>query len=245
MLLEVQGVTKSFGGLKAVDHVSLHVEKGEILGLIGPNGAGKTTLFNVITGTLGRPNEGRIQFEGQEVTGFSPHRLCHMGLVRTWQVVKTFLDMTVFNNVLVGALARTSKASEARAKVSSYLETVGLGPKREWLGSALTIADRKMLEVARALATEPILLMLDEPMGGLNEREIADFVSLVRKIRDRGITVFLIEHVMSGLMPLADRIIVLSEGKKLAEGQQREVATDERVINAYLGEEYSHADAGA
>ena len=245
MLLEVQGVTKSFGGLKAVDQVSLHVEKGEILGLIGPNGAGKTTLFNVITGTLGRPNEGRIQFEGQEVTGFSPHRLCHMGLVRTWQVVKTFLDMTVFNNVLVGALARTSKVSDARAKVESYLETVGLGPKGEWLGSALTIADRKMLEVARALATEPILLMLDEPMGGLNEREIADFVSLVRKIRDRGITVFLIEHVMSGLMPLVDRIIVLSEGKKLAEGQQQEVATDERVINAYLGEEYSHADAGA
>ena len=243
MLLEILGVTKSFGGLKAVDDVSLGVEKGEILGLIGPNGAGKTTLFNIITGSFGKPDGGKIGFDGRNITGHSPHRLCHIGLVRTWQVVKPFLDMTVLDNVIVGALAKTSSIGEAREKAKVILEVIGLGPKKRMFASALTIADRKMLEVARALATDPVLLMLDEPMAGLNEKEIGEFVSLVKGIREKDVTIFVIEHVMSGLMPLVDRIVVLSEGKKIAEGKPREIAADEKVIKAYLGEEYVHADA--
>lgn len=243
MLLEILGVTKSFGGLKAVDDVSFGVEKGEILGLIGPNGAGKTTLFNIITGTLGKPDGGRVRFDGRDVTGYSPHHLCHRGLVRTWQVVKPFLDMTVLDNVIVGALAKISNIGEAREKAKVILGTIGLGPKKGMFASALTITDRKMLEVARALATDPVLLMLDEPMAGLNEKEIGEFVSLVKGIREKGVTIFVIEHVMSGLMPLVDRIVVLSEAKKIAEGQPREIAANERVIKAYLGEEYVHVDA--
>lgn len=168
-----------------------------------------------------------------------------MGLVRTWQVVKPFLDMKALDNVIVGALAQTSNIGVAKDRAVAIIETIGLGPKRGMLASALTIADRKMLEVARALATEPTLLMLDEPMAGLNEKEIAEFVSIVREIREKGVTILIIEHVMSGLMPLVGRIVVLSEGKKIAEGTPPAITADERVVKAYLGEEYAHADAGA
>lgn len=235
-LLVVEGVSKRFGGLVAVDRVSFRVEAGEIVGLIGPNGAGKTTLFNLISG-LYRPDGGQIFFEGRRVDGLPPHKLCRLGLGRTFQLVQPFADLTSLQNVMVGAFNRARSEAEAARIAWETLGRVGLAEKADWPAAWLTLADRKRLEVARALATGPRLLMLDEVMAGLTPREVDDALALLRQLRDSGITLLVIEHVMQAVMALCDRVVVLHHGQKIAEGTPGEVARTAQVIEAYLGEE--------
>jgi branched-chain amino acid transport system ATP-binding protein len=236
-LLEVKNLSKSFGGLVANQHISLTIEEGETVGLIGPNGAGKTTLFNCIAGVYG-PDEGRVLFKGEDITGYPPESVCRAGIARTFQLVKTFTDMTVLDNVMVGAFVRTSARVKARDRAMEVLEIAGLAGKRDALAAALTVADRTRLELARALATQPQLLLLDEVMAGLNPKETQEAVDLIRNLHEIGVTVFLVEHVMEAIMPISDRIVVLNYGKKLAEGPPGEIARSEKVIQAYLGEKY-------
>ena len=237
-LLEGEGVTRFFGGLAAVSDVDFAVEPGEVVGLIGPNGAGKTTLFNLISGALA-PKAGAIRFRGQQINGLKPNRICRMGLARTFQSVKVFANMPALENVLLGALFGTSNsvpaADAARIAVES-LEFVGLSEVRATPAKDLTLAKQKRLEVARALAAKPELLLLDELMAGLNPTEVAQSMELVTRIRDEGITIFMIEHVMKAIMSVCDRIIVLHHGKKIAEGTPQEVATSKTVVEVYLGE---------
>jgi branched-chain amino acid transport system ATP-binding protein len=237
-LLELVGVTKKFGGLIANRDISLEISKGEIIGLIGPNGAGKTTLFGVITGFY-KADDGRVLFNGQEITNLRPHAICKMGIARTFQIVKVFREMTVFENVIVGAFNKHNSSEAARKKALELLDLIQLGADPETQASALTFADQRKLELARALATDPELLLLDEMMAGLNLTEIKEVTDLLRRIRDRGITFFVVEHVMEAIMPLADRVIVLHFGEKIADGKPSEVAGNRAVIEAYLGEEYA------
>jgi branched-chain amino acid transport system ATP-binding protein len=236
-LLEVHSVSKRFGGLLAVSNVSFSLNKGEILGLIGPNGAGKTTLFNVVNGVY-KFDGGSITFDGRDITGMSPHKVVHLGLARTHQIVQPLNDMTVLENVTVGACFGREYLglNAARAAARQVLEQVGMGSRAHMLARSLTIASKKRLEVARALAANPKLLLLDEVLAGLNPTEIAQMIELVRSIRERGVSVFMIEHVMQAVMNLSDRIVVLSFGKKLAEGCPEEVARDPQVVEAYLGD---------
>ncbi len=239
-LLEVRGLTKSFGGLMANQDIDLHVEQGEILGLIGPNGAGKTTFFNCVTGFY-PPTRGRVRFMGQDITGWSPERVCQAGIARTFQLVKVLRDMTVLENVMVGAFLRHPRTADARRKALEVLEFTELIDDRNRIARNLTIADKKRLELARALATEPKLLFLDEAMAGLNPSETNAAVEMVRRLRDKGITLVLVEHVMKVIMPLADRVVVLDSGRVIADDVPEKVATDEQVIEAYLGEKYRAA----
>ena len=237
-ILEGADVTKHFGGLAAVSHVDFHVDQGEIAGLIGPNGAGKTTLFNLISAAL-VPKPGVIRFKGEKITGLKPHRICRMGLARTFQSVKVFANMPVLENVLLGSLFGTStgmSSADAVREATGLLEFVGLPAMRATPAKDLTLANQKRLEVARALATKPELLLLDELMAGLNPTETAEAMELVTRIRDNGITVFMIEHVMKAIMSVCDRIIVLHHGEKIAEGTPEEIATSKTVIEVYLGE---------
>ncbi len=236
-LLDVRGVTKRFAGLTANDDVSLDVSDGEIVSIIGPNGAGKSTLFGCITG-FHRPSAGRIFFRGQDITGLKADRICRLGIARTFQIVQVIGDMTVLENVMTAAFlrARTRRASADRAE--EVLAAMHLAEKRDVLGAALTIADKKRLEVGMALATEPRLLMLDESMAGLTRVELRDFIALLREVRRRGVTLVVVEHVMEAVMQLSDRVIVLESGRKIVEGTPREVVVNPQVIQAYLGERY-------
>jgi len=237
-LLDVRELTKRFGGLVANNRISLHVDEGEVVGLIGPNGAGKTTLFNCMAGAE-RPTSGRVIFEGHDVTGCPPEEICRCGIARTFQIVRTFREMTVLENVMVGALLRAPDARRARGWALEVIEWAGLAEKRGALGASLTNADRKRVELARALATRPKLLMLDEAMAGLNPREREDAVELIRQAHMRGITILMVEHVMEVIMPISDRVVVLTSGRKLLEDQPEVVARDSEVIKAYLGERYA------
>jgi len=237
-ILEGEQVTKYFGGLAAVSNIDFHVDQGEIVGLIGPNGAGKTTLFNLISAAL-VPKPGVIRFKGEKITGLKPHQICRLGVARTFQEVKIFANMPVRENVLLGSLFGCSagmSSANASREAEELLEFVGLSAMRATPAKDLTLANQKRIEVARALATKPELLMLDELMAGLNPTEVAQAMELVTRIRDKGITIFMIEHVMKAIMSVCDRIMVLHHGEKIAEGTPQEIATSKKVIEVYLGE---------
>lgn len=237
-ILEGEKVTKHFGGLIAVSNVDFHVEQGEILGLIGPNGAGKTTLFNLISGAL-VPTSGKIKLKGEEITHLKPHQICKRRIARTFQLGNLFANMTVLENVLLAALFGTAKGistPDAKREAVELLEFVGLSERERLLARELPTAAQKRLELARALATKPELLLLDEVMASLTTTEMTQSLDLIRKIRDKGITVIIIEHVMKAIMGLSDRIIVLHHGEKIAEGTPTEIATSKTVIKVYLGE---------
>jgi branched-chain amino acid transport system ATP-binding protein len=237
-LLELRAVTKRFGGLVANRDISLTLDTGEIVGLIGPNGAGKTTLFNCLTGYM-HPDAGRIVFAGADISRARPERICGLGIARTWQLVRTFGRMTVLENVVCGALKRTNRVGEARGRALRLLEFTGLAAQQDLLAANLPLADKKRLEIARALATEPRLLLLDEAMSGLTPAETAVAVDLVRRIHaELGVSLCVVEHVMEVVMPLSQRVVVLEYGGKIAEGPPQEVVRDEQVIKAYLGEHY-------
>ena len=234
-LLEISGLTKRFGGLLAVSQFDLAVDAGEIVGLIGPNGAGKTTVFHLIAG-FHAPTSGEIRFKGASLVGDKPHAICRRGLTRTFQIVQPFAALTVIENVMVGAFNRESDAGAARRSAQEIVDFVGLGPRRDDLASSLTLSDRKRLEIARGLATRPELLLLDEAMSGLNPTEIEAIIGLIRSIHARGVSLLIIEHVMQAIMALSHRLVVLHHGEKLSEGSPAAVASDQRVIEAYLGE---------
>lgn len=236
-LLEVQDLSKYFGGLSAVSKVNLKIKPEEIFGLIGPNGAGKTTLFNVISGVYA-PDNGRVIFKGKEVSGVKPYILCQQGIGRTFQIVKPFGNMSVLDNVTTGGFCHLSNVALAADLAKEILGYVGLGEKQDTLAHSLTLPDKKRLELAKALATQPDMILLDEVMAGLSQREVSETVDLIRKINQRGITVMIIEHVMPVIMSLCQRILVLNHGEKISEGGPEEIAKDRKVIEAYLGEEY-------
>lgn len=236
-ILEVKNLIRDFGGLRAVDHLNLEIEEGQILGLIGPNGAGKSTVFNCVAGVF-PPSAGEIYFSGTQVNKERPWNLCRRGLARTFQIVKPFSSKSVLYNVMVGSFATTDRVSEAQRKAMDVLKFLNIDHLKDMKAGNLTIAHRKRLEIARALATEPKLLLLDEVMAGLRPTEVDEMVKIIQQLRANGITVFVIEHIMRAIMALSDRIVVIHFGKKIAEGAPQQVASDENVIKAYLGDEY-------
>ena len=233
-MLQVQGLSKIFGGLRAVDDASLSVDKGRIVALIGPNGAGKTTFFACVAG-FHRPDAGRVHFNGQDITGMAPHLIARHGMVRTFQITQPFAKLSVLDNIMVGAYQRHARDADARAHAISVAQKVGMAPLLGQAAMELTVAGRKRLELARALATNPQLLLLDEVMAGLNPSEILEIIAIIRQIRDSGVTVLLIEHVMHAVMSLSDHIHVLSYGKIIAEGSPQQVVSNQAVVEAYLG----------
>ena len=238
-LLQGEKVTINFGGLTAVSEVDFYVDKGEILGLIGPNGAGKTTLFNLISAAL-KPKSGAITFKGKNITGIKPYQVCRLGIARTFQTVKIFGNMSVIDNVRMASLfGNPQKPTEAQATKDAMelLEFVGLNKDVHSPAKDLTLGNQKRLEMARALAAKPELLLLDELMAGLNQTEVSEAMDDIRQVRDRGITIIMIEHVMKAIMNVCDRIIVLNYGKKIADGTPAEIVNSKTVIEVYLGEE--------
>lgn len=240
-MLSVQQLSKRFGGLLAVDGVSFEIKKGEIFGIIGPNGAGKTTLFNLITGNI-PADSGEVRFKEQVITGKKPHQIAALGIGRTFQMVKPFGGLTVEQNVMMGALPKHSSFYDAQKAAQRVLELLDLTSYKQEEARALPVGLKKKLELARALATRPTLLFLDEVMGGLNPKEVQDMLKLIKSLQqDHGITICMIEHVMAAVMALCERIVVLQQGRKLAEGTAKEVTSDPVVIEAYLGGDYHHA----
>jgi branched-chain amino acid transport system ATP-binding protein len=233
-LLDLRGVSRRFGGLVAVNAVSMSVRDGSITALIGPNGAGKTTLFSLISGFL-KPSEGEVFYDGHDVTGAPSHRLARRGIGRTFQIVQPFAGLTVRENIRVGAYLRHARRDAAMAAAEQVAREVGLEALLDAPADTLTVAGRKRLELAKALATEPKLLLLDEVLAGLNPSEIRDIIPVIRGLRDRGVTILMIEHVMQAVMSLAEHVFVLAEGRLIAEGTPQAVAADAAVIEAYLG----------
>ena len=237
--LETVDVTRFFGGLAAVSNVSFQVKQGEIVGLIGPNGAGKTTIFNLINNYFS-PTSGEIVFQGEKITGLPTHEICKRGIARTFQVVKPFRRMSVLDNIMTSAFLRYPKAEEAREKARWCLDFTGLLPYQDILGRSLPLGQRKRLEIARALATEPKLLLLDETCAGLNPSELNEAIDIIRRInRELGITIIIIEHHMKVIMSISHRIVVLHHGQKISEGTPQQVVSNPQVVEAYLGEKYA------
>jgi branched-chain amino acid transport system ATP-binding protein len=238
-ILECRHISKRFGALAAVQEVSFSLEPGEVLGMIGPNGAGKTTLFNCLTG-LYKPDHGQVVLKGRDITGLKPHRICRLGLAKTAQIMEPFRAMTVFENVLVAALhGGRMSMEEAREEAHKVLDFMGLSSRGGALSSNTSVPDRRRLELARVLATGADVLLLDENMAGLNPVEIESLLDLLRKIRSSGKSLIVVEHIMAAVMGISDRIVVLNYGAKIAEGSPREVVSNERVIEAYLGRKSS------
>ena len=237
-LLEVENVSKAFGGVLAINRVSFDLNQGEVLGLIGPNGAGKSTLFNIITGIF-KPDAGRIRFNNRDITGIAPYKICQSGIARTFQLVKPFSRLTSLENVMVGRAYGSQPArniKQSRIESEQILVLTGLGNKQVRVAGMLSLIDRKRLEIARALATKPQLLLLDEMIAGLNPAELDDAIQLIQAIRDSGISLIVVEHVMKVIMGISDRVIVLKVGGKIANGTPHEIASNRQVIEAYLGE---------
>jgi branched-chain amino acid transport system ATP-binding protein len=238
LLLDVQGVSKYFGGLQANEDISFLVKRGEIVSIIGPNGAGKSTLFSCVTG-FHRVDKGRVLFKGQDITNRKPHTIARLGIVRTFQIVQVISDMTVLENVMTGGFLRRTRVDDVRRKAEEVLDFTGLMEKRSYNALELTISDKKRLEVSMALAMDPELLMLDESMAGLTPVELRQIIELIRKVRASSVTVVVVEHVMEAVMELSDRVIVLNSGRKIMEGTPKEVVANPEVKRAYLGERYS------
>lgn len=237
-MLEVKNVSRFFGGLAALTDVSFEVQKGEILGLIGPNGAGKTTLFNVVNGFY-PPSAGEVMFQGKKVSGLKPHQVCGLGIARTFQVVKPLQRMSVHDNVIASAFLRAKSRNEAEAIAHETIEFTGLAEDRDVISKGLPLGKRKKLEIARALATRPEMILLDESFAGLNPAELDESIGIIRKIKDKGITIMIIEHHMKVIMAISDRIVVLNYGQKIAEGTPLAIRGNPLVVEAYLGEAQS------
>ena len=236
-ILEARNVSMHFGELAALQNINLSVEKGEILGLIGPNGAGKTTFFNCVTGFL-NATRGDIFFKGENITRIGPHRICHLGICRTFQIVQSFHEMTVLENIMMGAFCRHAGTRASMARAEEVLEITGLKDKRNQIAGSLTLADQKRIELARTIATQPAVVLLDEVMAGLNPTETDEAVGLIRKIHAMGFTLVVVEHVMEVIMGISQRIAVFDSGELILAGPPEQVVRDERVIRAYLGEDY-------
>ena len=243
MLLDARNITKAFGAFKAVDDASIAVNAGEVLGLIGPNGAGKSTFFNCLTGDLA-PTSGSVHFQGRDVTALAPEARARVGIARTFQVPLTFVSMSVLDNVTIGAFLRRPKAADARAKAREIIEFVGLGSYADAAAASLGTPGRKRLEIARALACEPKVLLLDEAMAGLTPAEIRTAIDLVRRIHARGITLIIVEHIMEVIVSLAERVVVFHQGREIARGTPGQVTRDTGVIEAYLGKRHAQKLSG-
>ncbi len=237
-LLRIEHITKKFGNLVANEDVSFTIGEQEIVSLIGPNGAGKTTLFNSISGFYA-PTDGKVFFQGQDITGRPSYEICRLGVTRTFQIVQTLKEMTVEENIMTGTFLHTNSRKKAKEAAAEILELTGLTAKKDILGANLTIVDKKRVEIARALATKPKILMLDECMAGLNQTEIKDVMDLCRKLKKEGLSLLIVEHIMEAIMPISDKIVVLNAGKKIAEGLPEEIVNNEEVIKAYLGDRYN------